>query len=124
MRVRAQYLVASRVQDSTLSGSLYLILVDIPSEPAMTGTGVGVAAVQDIQTGDPKTRIVTPPGASTYIFLSNENDTVREVRFTCRRLELGDLLRVAMGCRRFGNLIRPLNRPDVQRSLKNSATNV
>ena len=36
--------------------------------------------VQDLQTGNPKARIVTLPGASTYIFLSNENDTVRELR--------------------------------------------
>jgi non-heme chloroperoxidase len=36
--------------------------------------------VHDLKAGDPNARIVTLPGASTYIFLSNENDTVREVR--------------------------------------------
>jgi non-heme chloroperoxidase len=36
--------------------------------------------VQDLQIADPKARIVTLPGASTYIFLSNEDDTVRELR--------------------------------------------
>ncbi|HEV2399348.1 MAG TPA: alpha/beta hydrolase [Candidatus Sulfotelmatobacter sp.] len=36
--------------------------------------------VQDLKAGDPNARIVTLPGASTYIFLSNENDTVREMR--------------------------------------------
>jgi pimeloyl-ACP methyl ester carboxylesterase len=36
--------------------------------------------VHDLKAGDPNARIVTLPGASTYIFLSNENDTVREMR--------------------------------------------
>jgi hypothetical protein len=36
--------------------------------------------VQDLKAGDPNARIVTMLGASTYIFLSNENDTVREMR--------------------------------------------
>jgi hypothetical protein len=36
--------------------------------------------VQDLKAGDPNARIVTLPGASTDIFLSNENDTVREMR--------------------------------------------
>jgi len=36
--------------------------------------------VQDLRAGDAIARIVTLPGASTYIFLSNENDTVRELR--------------------------------------------
>jgi pimeloyl-ACP methyl ester carboxylesterase len=36
--------------------------------------------VHDLRAGDPNARIVTLPGASTYIFLSNENDTVREIR--------------------------------------------
>ena len=36
--------------------------------------------VQDLKAGDPNARIITLPGASTYIFLSNENDTVREMR--------------------------------------------
>jgi hypothetical protein len=34
----------------------------------------------DLKTGDPNARIVTLSGASTYIFLSNENETVREMR--------------------------------------------
>jgi non-heme chloroperoxidase len=36
--------------------------------------------VQDLKAADPNARIVTLPGASTYIFLSNENDTVHEMR--------------------------------------------
>jgi len=36
--------------------------------------------VQDLKAGIPNAQIVTLPGASTYIFLSNENDTVREMR--------------------------------------------
>lgn len=36
--------------------------------------------IHDLKAGDPNARIVTLPGASTYIFLSNENDTVREMR--------------------------------------------
>jgi len=36
--------------------------------------------VQDLKAGDPNARIVTMRGASTYSFLSNENDTVREMR--------------------------------------------
>ncbi len=36
--------------------------------------------VQDLKAGNPNARIVTLPGASTYIFLSNENDTVHEMR--------------------------------------------
>jgi non-heme chloroperoxidase len=36
--------------------------------------------IQDLKAGNPDARIVTLPGASTYIFLSNENDTVREMR--------------------------------------------
>jgi non-heme chloroperoxidase len=36
--------------------------------------------VQDLKAGDPNARVVTLLGASTYIFLSNENDTVREMR--------------------------------------------
>lgn len=36
--------------------------------------------VHDLKAGDPNARIVTLAGASTYIFLSNENDTVREMR--------------------------------------------
>jgi non-heme chloroperoxidase len=36
--------------------------------------------VQDLKTGEPNAQIVTLPGASTYIFLSNENDTVHEMR--------------------------------------------
>jgi len=36
--------------------------------------------VQDLKAGEPNAQIVTLPGASTYIFLSNENDTVREMR--------------------------------------------
>jgi pimeloyl-ACP methyl ester carboxylesterase len=35
---------------------------------------------QDLKAGDPNAQIVTLPGASTYVFLSNENDTVREMR--------------------------------------------
>ena len=36
--------------------------------------------VQDLKAGIPNAQIVTLPGASTYIFLSNESDTVREMR--------------------------------------------
>jgi hypothetical protein len=36
--------------------------------------------VQDLKAGDPNARIVTLPGASTYIVLSNDNDTVHEIR--------------------------------------------
>lgn len=36
--------------------------------------------IQDLKAGNPDARIVTLPGASTYIFLSNENDTVHEMR--------------------------------------------
>ena len=36
--------------------------------------------VQDLKAGNPNARIVTLAGASTYIFLSNENDTVHEMR--------------------------------------------
>ena len=36
--------------------------------------------VKDLKAGDPSARIVTLPGASTYIFLSNESDTVHEMR--------------------------------------------
>ena len=36
--------------------------------------------VQDLKAGPPGARIVTLPGASTYVFLSNENDTVLEMR--------------------------------------------
>ena len=36
--------------------------------------------VQDLEIADPNVRIVTLPGASTYIFLSNQTDTVRELR--------------------------------------------
>jgi len=36
--------------------------------------------VHDLKAGDPNARIVTLPGASTYIFLSNENDTIHEMR--------------------------------------------
>jgi non-heme chloroperoxidase len=36
--------------------------------------------VHDLKTGAPNARIVTLAGASTYVFLSNENDTVREMR--------------------------------------------
>jgi len=36
--------------------------------------------VQDLQAGIPNAQIVTLAGASTYVFLSNENDTVREMR--------------------------------------------
>lgn len=36
--------------------------------------------VQDLKAGDPTAQIVTLPGASTYVFLSNENDTVHEMR--------------------------------------------
>ena len=36
--------------------------------------------VQDLQVGGSNAKIVTLPGASTYIFLSNENDTVHEMR--------------------------------------------
>jgi pimeloyl-ACP methyl ester carboxylesterase len=35
--------------------------------------------VQDLKTGDPNAQIVTLPGASTYVFLSNENDTVHQM---------------------------------------------
>jgi hypothetical protein len=35
---------------------------------------------QDLKAGASNARIVTLPGASTYIFLSNENDTVHEMR--------------------------------------------
>jgi pimeloyl-ACP methyl ester carboxylesterase len=37
-------------------------------------------SVQDLEIADPNARIITLPGASTYIFLSNQTDTVREVR--------------------------------------------
>jgi non-heme chloroperoxidase len=36
--------------------------------------------VRDLKAGNPNARMVTLPGASTYIFLSNENDTVHEMR--------------------------------------------
>lgn len=36
--------------------------------------------IQDLKAGNPNARIVTLPGASTYIFLSNENATVHEMR--------------------------------------------
>jgi non-heme chloroperoxidase len=35
---------------------------------------------QDLKAGGSNARIVTLPGASTYVFLSNENDTAREIR--------------------------------------------
>ncbi len=44
------------------------------------GEAFAERTVQDLKTGDPNARKVTLPGASTYIFLSNENDTVREMR--------------------------------------------
>jgi non-heme chloroperoxidase len=34
---------------------------------------------QDLKAGDPNAQIVTLPGASTYVFLSNENDTVHQM---------------------------------------------
>jgi non-heme chloroperoxidase len=36
--------------------------------------------VHDLKAGDPNAQIVTLPGASTYVFLSNENDTVHQMR--------------------------------------------
>ncbi|MGZ4873147.1 MAG: alpha/beta fold hydrolase, partial [Candidatus Angelobacter sp.] len=36
--------------------------------------------VQDLKAGIPYAQIVTFPGASTYVFLSNENDTVHQMR--------------------------------------------
>jgi hypothetical protein len=36
--------------------------------------------IQDLKAGDPSAQIVTLPGASTYVFLSNENDTVHQMR--------------------------------------------
>jgi hypothetical protein len=36
--------------------------------------------VQDLKVGIPNAQIVTLPGASTYVFLSNESDMVREMR--------------------------------------------
>jgi non-heme chloroperoxidase len=36
--------------------------------------------IQDLKAGDPSAQIVTLPGASTYVFLSNENDTVYQMR--------------------------------------------
>jgi non-heme chloroperoxidase len=36
--------------------------------------------VQDLKAGTPNAQIVTLPGASTYVFLSNETDTVRAMR--------------------------------------------
>jgi len=36
--------------------------------------------VQDLKAGDPSAQIVTLPGASTYVFLSNEHDTVHQMR--------------------------------------------
>ncbi len=36
--------------------------------------------VQDLKAGEPNAQIVTLAGASTYVFLSNENDTVLEMR--------------------------------------------
>jgi non-heme chloroperoxidase len=36
--------------------------------------------VRDLKAGDSNAQIITLPGASTYVFLSNENDTVREMR--------------------------------------------
>jgi hypothetical protein len=36
--------------------------------------------VQDLKAGEPNAQVVTLPGASTYVFLSNENDTVHEMR--------------------------------------------
>jgi len=36
--------------------------------------------IQDLKAGDRNAQIVTLPGASTYVFLSNENDTVHHIR--------------------------------------------
>jgi non-heme chloroperoxidase len=36
--------------------------------------------VHDLEAGNPDAKIISLPGASTYIFLSNENDTVHEMR--------------------------------------------
>jgi hypothetical protein len=36
--------------------------------------------VQDLKAGDSNAQIVTLPGASTYVFLSNESDTVHQMR--------------------------------------------
>ncbi len=36
--------------------------------------------VQDLKAGDPSAQIVTLSGASTYVFLSNEHDTVHQMR--------------------------------------------
>lgn len=44
------------------------------------GEAFAKRTIQDLKAGNPDARIVTLPGASTYIFLSNENDTVHEMR--------------------------------------------
>ncbi len=75
------------------------------------GEGFTKRTVHDLKGGDPNARIVTLPGASTYILLSNENDTVREMRSIVGGLALSDLSS-AKARRRFGNLIGLLNRPD------------
>ena len=36
--------------------------------------------IQDLKAGIPNAQIVTLPGASTYVFLSNESDTVHQMR--------------------------------------------
>jgi pimeloyl-ACP methyl ester carboxylesterase len=51
--------------------------------------------VQDLKAGDENARIVTLPGASTYIFLSNENDTVREMRSFLQPMILGSPVQLA-----------------------------
>jgi non-heme chloroperoxidase len=44
------------------------------------GEAFAKRTIQDLKALNPDARIVTLPGASTYIFLSNENDTVHEMR--------------------------------------------
>jgi non-heme chloroperoxidase len=44
------------------------------------GEAFAKRTAQDLKAGDPNARIVTLTGASTYIFLSNENDTVHQMR--------------------------------------------
>ena len=48
---------------------------------------------QDLKAGNPNARIVTIPGASTYVFLSNENDTVHQMHSFVAGLNQGRLLR-------------------------------
>ena len=55
------------------------------------GEGFTNRTIEDLKAGDRNTRIVTPPGASTYVFLSNENDTVHHIRLFVATLKVDGL---------------------------------